>query len=567
MIEKVNKEVKSLTTIDNRQSSLFKSKISKNSLTGSSIIRRKVKFPATIIHEKHNRSSVIQLKNIANQILKTVNKKEKEKEEEFDLKPDEYEEIIKNANEKSKLGKLKKGIKYIDILIAICVLGNIFFSLVENEIFYRETKKYLNKYFEDKSNKEITRNVYKECEKRKITLEEDSIRKINVLIVIAILILNFLHYYFKLLIMEEQGIISNKDTFFSTGLWKYFILESIILGIFDPPTLNYFFTGTMENYIFAFSLGGLICIETLFKSYVILRVYTYFSKYMTNSAKSICNNSNTNSGVHFAIKCELKQHPYTVLLIMFISFIFIFGFSLRTFEYFTVPKGFLHGTYLINDQDYLKDLINSVWLTIVTMTTVGYGDFFPNENYGRLIVILSYLIGALIVSMTVVSLAIITEFTEEERRAYSIIKKINADNTALYKAGDVISCLCNLRLKILKTCSLSEKFIYLVQLNKSISTFKDNYKFASSLSYPFDETLMIINQQFNTTYDDLSFSVFPLKELSFYISNINYGQKYCIEKFERIKKRQDKLGDYLVQLNNESFRNKISKDIIKGNNS
>ena len=507
------------------------------------------------------------IENIANQILKTVNKKEKEKEEEFDLKPDEYEEIIKNANEKSKLGKLKKGIKYIDILIAICVLGNIFFSLVENEIFYRETKKYLNKYFEDKSNKEITRNVYKECEKRKITLEEDSIRKINVLIVIAILILNFLHYYFKLLIMEEQGIISNKDTFFSTGLWKYFILESIILGIFDPPTLNYFFTGTMENYIFAFSLGGLICIETLFKSYVILRVYTYFSKYMTNSAKSICNNSNTNSGVHFAIKCELKNRPYTVLFIIFISFIFIFGFSLRTFEYFTVPKGFLHGTYLINDQDYLKDLINSVWLTIVTMTTVGYGDFFPNENYGRLIVILSYLIGALLVSMTVVSLAIITEFTEEERRAYSIIKKLNADNNALYKASDVICCFCYLRLKIMKNCSLSEKIIYLIQLKKSISTFKDNFKLASNMDLPIDHTLMIINKEFNASYDDLSYSVLPLKELSFYINNIYLSQKDSIEKIEKIKKREEKLGDFLVQLNNKIFRNRRNKIFIKGINS
>ena len=563
MIEKANNETNNLSTKNKRKSSLFNSKRRRNAIFGSKIIRRKSKFFPIIINEKHNRSSVIQLKNIAQDILQNVIKKQKKKEEEYELKPNDYDKLLKNTNDNSKIGKLKIIIKYIDILLALCVIGNIFFSLIENELFYKETKKYLNKYFENKTNKEITQNVYKQCEKRKITLEEDFIRQINVIIVIIILILNFFHYYITLLKMEEEGLISEKDNFYSTGLLKYLILESLILGIFDPPSLNYFFTGIMENYIFAFSLGGLICIETLFKSYVILRVYTYFSKYMTNSAKSICNNSNTNSGVHFAIKCELKNRPYTVLFIIFISFIFIFGFSLRTFEYFTIPKGFLHGTYLINDQDYLKDLINSIWLTIVTMTTVGYGDFYPNENYGRLIVILSYLIGAILVSMTVVSLAIITEFTEEERRAYSIIKKLNAHNNTLYKAGDVISCFCYLRLKVLKNCSLSEKFIYLIQLKKSISTFKDNFKLTSSLDLPLDQTLMIINKEFNASYEDLYFSVFPLKELSFYINNINFSQKDCIEKLEKIKKRQEKLGDFLVQLNNDNFKNGINKILIK----
>ena len=43
---------------------------------------------------------------------------------------------------------------------------------------------------------------------------------------------------------------------------------------------------------------------------------------------------------------------------------------------------------------------------------------------------------------------------------------------------------------------------------------------------------MIINKEFNASYEDLYFSVFPLKELSFYINNINFSKKDCIEKLE-----------------------------------
>ena len=499
------------------------------------------------------RSSIIQLKNTANIIIENKDKETKE------LSPNELDDILKRSSEKSKVGKIKNLIKYIDVLIAICVAANIFFSLIENELFYSETKKFLKNYFQNLKNKEITREVYKKCELRKITKEEDFMRKINLLIVIGILILNFFHYYLTLYQWEEEGLISDDDGIFTTGLWKYFFLETFILGIFDPPGLNYFFTGTTQKNIFAFSLGGLICIETIFKSYVIFRVYSYFSLYMTESANSICHNSDANGGVHFALKCELKNRPFTMLFFIFTCFIIGFGFSIRTFEYFLVPKGFIYGNFEINDQDHLKDLINSIWLTIITMTTVGYGDFYPGENYGRLIVILAYLVGALLVSMTVVSLAIISEFSERENRAYSIIKKLKADSNALFKASDVISCLCLLRLRIIKNdCKISEKFLYLVKLKKSISLFKDNFKIASSISLPFENNLKIIYKDINEKYDNLLEGIIPLKEITLYMDYIWKSQNDSTKKLKKIKKRQDKLGRYLVNMNNEMVK-------LKGN--
>ena len=507
-------------------------------------------------------STISQKRSSIDHIIKEVKRiQKKEEDKEVNISPEQLDEIIKISIKKSKSGKFKILIKSIDILLAILVSGNIFFSLIENELFYKETKDYLKEYFSNKENKEITREVYKKCEKRKISKNENFFRKINLIIVIFILILNFLRYYLILLLKETEGLISEKDGFWSTGLWKYLLLETLILGIFDPPNLNFFFTGTMKEYIFAFSLGGLICIETMFKCYVIIRVYSYYSKYLTQSAKSLCNNANTNNNIHFALKCELKSRPFTMLFIIFFSSILLFGFSLRTFEYFLIEKGFEYGNYSGqgNDQDKLKDLINSIWLIIVTMTTVGYGDFYPNENYGRIICLMSYLIGCLSVSLTVVALAIISEFSERELRAYSIIKKLNADNNAILKAADVISNLCLLRMKVMKNeCRLSEKFVYFMKLKTSILTLKDDFKIARNMTLPIEQTLQITHKDISEDYERLNDILQELILINKYAEKINRSQKNIMKVFKKIYHRQKILGKYMVKINNNNFKQKIN---------
>ena len=292
----------------------------------------------------------------------------------------------------------------------------------------------------------------------------------------------------------------------------------------------------------------------MFKSYIIIRLYTYFSKYMTETSKYLCYDSNTNSGIHFSFKCELKSRPFTILFIILISTVILFGYSLRNFEYFSIPKNFIYGTFKGegNDQNYLKDLINSIWMIIVTMTTVGYGDFFPSENYGRLICILSYLIGCILVSLTVVSLAIISEFSEREKNCYSIIKKINADENVILKAADVISSICILRLKFMQNkCSLSERFVYIMRLKQGINIFKNDFKIATSMSLPIDQSFQIIFKQINENYDNICENIIMLKNINLTAKNIKKNQKECIEKMRKIQKRQKKLGNYLVEFNNE----------------
>lgn len=54
--------------------------------------------------------------------------------------------------------------------------------------------------------------------------------------------------------------------------------------------------------------------------------------------------------------------------------------------------------------DNIEKFENAIWLTIITMTTVGFGDLFPRTILGRGIDVLLVIWGTFIVSLMVVVL-------------------------------------------------------------------------------------------------------------------------------------------------------------------
>jgi hypothetical protein len=100
----------------------------------------------------------------------------------------------------------------------------------------------------------------------------------------------------------------------------------------------------------------------------------------------------------FALKCMFKDYPGKLIGSAFTISIILFSFALRVCEreLSKIP------TLAFNYQfDYL---INSVWLTVMTLTTVGYGDMFPRTIFGRIVCMVLVIWGIFIVSIMVVVL-------------------------------------------------------------------------------------------------------------------------------------------------------------------
>lgn len=51
----------------------------------------------------------------------------------------------------------------------------------------------------------------------------------------------------------------------------------------------------------------------------------------------------------------------------------------------------------------LDNMFNAIWLTIVTITSVGYGDIFPHTNAGKVLAMIAALWGAFLMALLVVA--------------------------------------------------------------------------------------------------------------------------------------------------------------------
>jgi hypothetical protein len=155
-----------------------------------------------------------------------------------------------------------------------------------------------------------------------------------------------------------------------------------------------------------------------------IRIYSNVSIWTSERVKSIGIDNKISIGAHFAIKAQIKHTPYIAMGLMLAISIGIFGFMMRIFEYgFKPDAGAAVSSKAVNNPNF-KTFTDTFWVIIITMMTIGYGDIFPNTHFGRIIAFLSALVGMLIVSLLIVSLSYVVEFSPEEKKAHNLIKKI-----------------------------------------------------------------------------------------------------------------------------------------------
>lgn len=114
----------------------------------------------------------------------------------------------------------------------------------------------------------------------------------------------------------------------------------------------------------------------------------------------------------------MKTNPYFLIFTLMGVSVVVFGFAVRIAE---APL------YWDDNYDFpikLESQWNSMWNIIITMTTVGYGDYSAKTELGRIIIFIVCIWGSLIVSLMVVTLTNTLTTNSFENKAIAVLNRL-----------------------------------------------------------------------------------------------------------------------------------------------
>lgn len=175
------------------------------------------------------------------------------------------------------------------------------------------------------------------------------------------------------------------------------------------------------------SVFVLICFLRFF---YVVKMYLVQSDHFCPRTARIGRLFGLNLETFYALKAILKAKPYETFILLFIS---IWAVGMYTTRIFEVELDEL------SNQNY-SVVWNALWSMFMTMTTVGYGDKFPNTIGGRIIGILNCFMGAFLISLGVSTFTTLLNFeSKNEETNCRLIERISLYEEKQLKCKNLVS--------------------------------------------------------------------------------------------------------------------------------
>ncbi|KAF1324637.1 Voltage-gated ion channel, partial [Globisporangium splendens] len=187
--------------------------------------------------------------------------------------------------------------------------------------------------------------------------------------------------------------------------WKFYVDDGIGTC---PATFTVDDESCYLVYSYPYEVLGLLSLLRLYMLPRIIRNLSDFTNYRT-SYLGVVYHVDTLSSL-FAVKCFLRSHPFKFLLAVFAGALVLTGYALAIVE---AP---------VNPQ--LAPLWNSMWLVVLTMGTIGYGDLASVTIAGQVLLVLGgMLAGILLVGVLSAAIFGFLGLNERDRRFIHLLRR------------------------------------------------------------------------------------------------------------------------------------------------
>ena len=127
-----------------------------------------------------------------------------------------------------------------------------------------------------------------------------------------------------------------------------------------------------------------------------IRALMKFNIFNRSFAMRIFKSYGHEASPNFTVKAFLSTNPERTCVFLFVFTSCVFAYWIRIFE---IP--FQRETGSPNFNDFSKAL----WFIVVTVFTIGYGDYYPNTTPGKIVTIILAFWGAVLIALVVVSIS------------------------------------------------------------------------------------------------------------------------------------------------------------------
>ena len=178
---------------------------------------------------------------------------------------------------------------------------------------------------------------------------------------------------------------------------KQLLFEIVMLMMIPMPLMDKYIVINCQGVDVTYLLSEFLLVFMFSRFYFFIRTAFNFTIYNDPYAKRLLRAyENHQSNILFSLKCHLKINPVKSIVIVAVLTCTIPAYVVRIFE---IPYFRENGNGSTFDSYF-----NSLYFTIITLPTVGYGDVVPGTIPGKIVILMLSFWGAFTTSQIVLSL-------------------------------------------------------------------------------------------------------------------------------------------------------------------
>eukprot|EP00960_Hanusia_phi_P016179 476936-Hanusia_phi.AAC.1 len=211
------------------------------------------------------------------------------------------------------------------------------------------------------------------------------------------------------------------------GYWYRFLIDVLIMLPQPLPLLDLNVTIWNKGLGRAsvYELNSILCCVMFVRFLYIPRFYgECLSDLQSESTVALGRMNRIKIDENFILKYVIANSMQVVIVLTLIQIV-MFAYMMMVFERAV-------------DNGALQHFANCVWLTIITMTTVGYGDEFPTTLLGRMVSVMASIVAVVMLAITVNLVISKLTLSRAESKVISVMDKITLRKELKHKAAVVI---------------------------------------------------------------------------------------------------------------------------------